>query len=115
MPLSRENRKLLEVAIISYLRRCGEGTSRDIYYQLKKRGFLAVRSPKQVSMVCLGFEKRGVLFSRTVEVRDKLRIYKKKAWRLNPKFHEEHSRQSMFSLRITASELRQIIKGRMKS
>lgn len=115
MPLTQENRLLLEIAIISYLKRTEEATSKDIYYHLNKRGFLAVKSPKQVSMICLGFEKRGVLFSRTIEERDKLRIYKKKSWRINPKFHEEHPRQSMFSFRISASEFRRIKKGRMKA
>ena len=115
MPLSKENRKLFEVAMITYLRRVGEATSKDIYYELKQRGFLAVRSPKQVSMICLGFERKGVLLSRVVKVSEKLKIYKKKSWRLNPNFYEEHPRQSMFSLPITARELEEIRKKRMKA
>ena len=115
MPLSRENRLLLEIAIISYLKMIEEASSKDIYYQLKKRGFLALKSPKQVSMICLGFERKGVLFSRTIEEKEKLRKYKKKSWRINPKFYEEHPRQSMFSFQLTSKELEEIRKGRMKA
>lgn len=115
MPLSKENRKLLEVAIITYLRRTGEATSKDIYCQLKRRGFLAVRSPKQVSMICLGFERKGVLLSRVVKVREQRRVYEKKAWRINPNFYTEHPRQSIFSLPMTARELEKIRKRRMKA
>ena len=115
MPLSKENRKLLEVAIISYLRRVGEATSKDIYYELKQRGFLAVRSTKQVSMICLGLERKGSLISRIDMVRDGFKIYKKKSWTINPNFYEEHPRQSMFSLPITARKLEEIRKRRMKA
>lgn len=101
MPLTQENRKLFEVAIITYLRRAVEATSKDIYCELKQRGFLAVRSIKQVSMICLGFERRGALLSRVVKVREQRRVYEKKAWRINPNFYEEHPNQGMFSLPMT--------------
>ena len=92
MPLTKENRLLFEIAIINYLRSTGEATSKDIYYELKQRGTLALRGPKQVSMICLGLERKGVLLSRVVRVRDKLRVYKKKSWRTNPNFYKEHPR-----------------------
>ncbi len=115
MPLTKENRLLLEIAIISYLRRTGEATSKDIYHQLKQRGFLAVRGVKQVSMICLGFERKGVLLSRVVKVRDGLRVFKKKSWKINPSFYKEHPRESMFSFPTTPTGLRKIRKRRMKA
>lgn len=116
MPLTKENRHLLEVAIISYLRTSGEATSKDIYGHLKRRGFLAVRGVKQVAMICLGFERKGALLSRIVKVRDKLRIYKKKSWRINPNFYEKHPRESVFSSPPdTLGKLREIRKRRMRA
>lgn len=116
MPLSKENRMLLERAIISYLRTFGEATSKEIYYELKERGFLAVKGVKQVSMICLGFERKGALLSRVVDVRDKLRIYKRKSWRINPNFYKEHPNQSMFSFPYKdREEMKEIRKRRMKA
>lgn len=115
MPLTKENRHLLEVAIMSYLKTTGETTSKDIYEHLKSRGFLALRGTKQVAMICLGFQKKGALLSRDVKVRDRLRIYKKKCWRVNPNFYEEHPNQSKFTFPPgTLGELRKIRKRRMK-
>ena len=115
MPLSKENRVLLEVAIISYLTRIGQATSKDIYAHLKWRGFLALKGTKQVSMICLAFEKRGAIFSTITKVKDGLRVYKKKYWRINPNFHKDHPHQTMFSSRVRPSELEKIRKGRVKS
>ena len=115
MPLSKENRHLLEVAIIGYLRfGVGEATSRDIYHELKSNGFLAVKGIKQVSMICSSFERKGALLSRVIKVKEKLRTYKKKLWRVNPNFYEERPNQSMFSYSERFSEVRSIKKRRMK-
>ena len=116
MPLSKENRHLLEVAIITYLKfEVDEATSKDIYHELKSSGFLAVKGTKQVSMICSSFKRRGALLSRVVKVKEKLRTYKKKLWRVNPNFYEEHPNQSMFSYSERFSgEIRSIRKRRMK-
>ena len=115
MPLSKENRYLLEVAIMTYLKiDVKEATSKDIYHYLKWRGFLALRSTKQVSMICLSFEKKGAFFSRTVKVKEKRRTYEKKMWKINPNFYEEHPNESMLSFSSRFSGVRSIRKRRMK-
>ena len=71
MPLTKETKHLLELAIIGYLRTTGEATSKEIYNHLKLRGFLAIRGVKQVSMICLAFERKGVLLSRKMKCEGK--------------------------------------------
>jgi len=115
MPLSRENRHLLEVAISTHLRfGVEEATSKDLYHYLKWEGFLALRSTKQVSMICLSFERKGAVLSRMVKVKEKRRTYKKKAWRINPNFYEEHPNESMLFFSSRFSGVRSIRKRRMK-
>lgn len=115
MPLTRENRELLEPAIINYLRLYGEATSKDIYNDLKLRGFLALRGTKQVSMICLGFERKGALLSRTTVMREKLRRYKKKVWRINPNFYKEHQGGRMFTFPYREPEGMRLIRKRRMS
>ena len=121
MPLTKETRYLLEVALINYLRTRGEATSSEIYEHLKLRGFLAIKGIKQVSMLCRSFEKKGVLLSRKpnlTNTRPELRkIYRIKKWRTNPNFYKEHHR-SMFTIRIpirNSKEGTQIRKKRLRA
>ena len=109
MPLSRENRYLLEVAIITHLRIAKEATSLQLYMHLKERGILAVRGTKQVSMICSELEKKGVLLSRKPILSPNLRAEVKKVWRmdiwrLNRNFYKEHPNRSMFTFQFRAPE-----------
>jgi len=117
MPLTKENRHLLELSIFSFLKLdIDEATSKDIYNYLKSRGFLALRGTKQVSMICSGFERRGAFLSRWIKVREKRRIYRKKSWRINPAFYEEHPNQTILTFRWgSLEEIRSIRKRRIKA
>ena len=121
MPLTRENRHLLEIAILSFLRSVKDATSKELYDQLKARGILAIRSVKQVSMICLEFERKGVVLSRQPNLNIKVKAEVKKAcrikiWRINPNFYKEHPRQSMFTFSFKAPlETSKIRKRRMRA
>lgn len=120
MPLSKETRHLLEVALIGYLRTHKEAYSSEIYEHFKQRGFLAIKGVKQVSMICRAYEKKGVLLSRKPHLENNLRpkdkkVYRVKKWRINPNFYKEHHDQSMFSIHIRSHEEGKIIRKRRMS
>jgi hypothetical protein len=110
----------MELALIGYLHTFKKATSEEIYEDLKRRGFLAIRGTKQVSMICRSYEKKGVLLSRKPDlssiqpgVRRKWRL---KIWMINPNFYKEHRGQSIFSIHTNSlEESRMIRKRRIKA
>jgi hypothetical protein len=119
MPLSKETRYLLEVALIGYLKTNREATSSEIYEHYKQRGFLAIKGVKQVSMICRAYEKKGVLLSRKPNlsnIRPEIRkLWRVRKWRINPNFYKEHKGQRMFSIQIGSCEEERIIRKRRMS
>jgi hypothetical protein len=117
MPLSKETRYLLEMALISYLRTQKEATSSEIYAHFKHRGFLALEGIKRVSIICRSYEKKGVLLSRKLDLSNTRpvlkKVYRVKKWRINPNFYQEHRGQTMFSMHINGlKEMRMLYKRR---
>jgi hypothetical protein len=110
----------MELALIGYLHTYKKATSEEIYEHLKKRGFLAVKGTKQVSMICRSYEKKGVLLSRKPDLGnlqpDVKKKWRLKIWMINPNFYKEHRGQSMFSIHVnTLEEGRMIRRRRMKT
>jgi len=87
MPLDRDTRYHLEVAIVVYLKG-REATSEGILKELEKSNYRIAPDLRQVVAICNSLRRRGTLFSRS----EKRTTF----WSFNKKFYDEHPGESCF-------------------
>jgi hypothetical protein len=95
-PLDEKTRHLFELSIVTHLmlkaRQKKGAESKELFDDLVKRGCTAIRSVKQVSMICIGLRNRDILISEQVRLQGKIRSdWKRKIyWRINPDYFTAH-------------------------
>ena len=102
--------------------------SKELFDDLVKRGYTAIRSVKQVSMICIGLRNRDILISEQVRLQGKIRSdWKRKIyWRINPDYFTAHHRcginpdfyrthpDGAFTINLSLKEMNKAIKQRTK-